>query len=380
MSVAIKKCNEYDFSIIEECVRELFAQLKFDKSLFDGKNVVIKPNFVAAVNPDTASITNPLVVTACAKIIKEFNGQVLIAESPGGLYTENILKNLYNSTGILDLANNYGIELNYDVSYGPMPAKNGKSSRYFEIIRPILDADIIVDVSKLKSHTLTQLSANVKNLFGCIPGVFKAEQHARFKNQEDFMVALVDLAEEICNQKKVICITDAIVGMEGNGPTGGTPKKIGCLLASDNIFEADLICARLVNQFDDEKETKRVRMLAEAYERNLCPSSSSEVEVVGDDYNSLIAKDFIQPDTNLKKWFDVIPKWLSPKPQITVKCIGCGKCAQVCPAKTIKIIDTNGKKKAKINYHNCIHCFCCQELCPLHAVSIHKNFVFKILK
>ena len=256
------------------------------------------------------------------------------------------------------------------------PAK----SKYFEIIKPILDCDIIFDISKLKSHTLTQLSANVKNLFGCIPGVFKAEQHARFKNQTDFQSALVDLAQALGEKKDIICLTDAIVAMQGNGPTGGTPKKIGCIIASKSIFCADLVCARLICQRDGGKEAARVKMLGFAAQRGLCPVSSDEVEILGDNPDSFTVSDFIQPDTNLKKWFDVIPKWLSPRPEINVKkCVGCGRCAAVCPAKAI-VIATEGKKVAKISRKDCIHCFCCQELCPIHAVDVKKNLIFKLIK
>ena len=121
-------------------------------------------------------------------------------------------------------------------------------------------------------------------------------------------------------------------------------------------------------------------MLREAYRRGLCPEHVGGVDLRGDGYESFVCKDYLQPDTSLKKWFDRIPKWLSPKPQISDKCIGCGKCAEVCPAKTITVVPAgNNKKRAKIKYKECLHCFCCQELCPIHAVKVKKNFVYKIL-
>ena len=95
----------------------------------------------------------------------------------------------------------------------------------------------------------------------------------------------------------------------------------------------------------------------------------------------MVCGEFLQPDTNLKKWFDVVPKWLSPKPKINLKkCVGCGRCAEVCPQKTIRIEKKDKRKYAKINYKGCIHCFCCQELCPIHAVDIKKFFIFKLVK
>ena len=377
MSVSIKKCENYDIENVEKATRELFAHQGFDCELFGGKKVLVKPNLVSAVTPDAAATVHPSVVEACCKIIKELGGIVTIAESPGSLYTVPVLKNLYKTTGIAQAAENSGVALNYDLESEGINYDKGEVSKFFEIIKPVLECDVIFDIAKLKSHTLTLMTANVKNLFGTIPGVFKAEQHARYKNQDVFQKSLIDLACFHCENKKVVCLTDAVIAMEGNGPGGGTPKKIGCLLASNNIFECDVFCAAIINQSPEE-----VKMLRYASERGLIPKNPLEnIEQNGDSYKNFVAKDFVQPDTKLKKWFDVIPKSLSPKPKINKnKCVGCGKCAAVCPQKTVSIIKINDRQIAKINYKKCIHCFCCQELCPIHAIDVHKNLIFKIVK
>jgi uncharacterized protein (DUF362 family) len=84
-----------------------------------------------------------------------------------------------------------------------------------------------VDVAKLKTHAMTGLSGAVKNMFGAIPGLLKPEMHCRFPQKEDFSAMLVDLCEAV---RPSVCFVDAIVGMEGNGPSGGTPRFVGRLL------------------------------------------------------------------------------------------------------------------------------------------------------
>jgi uncharacterized protein (DUF362 family) len=95
-----------------------------------------------------------------------------------------------------------------------------------------LDAcDAIIDFCKLKSHGMMGMSAAAKNLFGVIPGTMKPEYHFRFPDMRDFARMLVDINDYFAEKVK-ITLVDAVEGMEGNGPTKGTPRHIGVLLAS----------------------------------------------------------------------------------------------------------------------------------------------------
>lgn len=87
------------------------------------------------------------------------------------------------------------------------------------------------------------MTCAVKNMYGIVPGSVKSEYHYRYSNPMDFARMIVDLN---LARPAQLHIVDAVVGMEGNGPTAGTPRPIGCLLASCNPYRLDMICAGII--------------------------------------------------------------------------------------------------------------------------------------
>ena len=372
--VIINRCESYDAGEVGAVIRAQLASLGAGGSLFAGKTAVIKPNLVVPVTPDKCVTTHPSLVEAAARYIMENGGKVMIAESPAGPYAESLLNRSYKITGMADAAAKTGAVLNYDTSARPFNAPDAVTSHFFDVITPVCDADIVINISKLKTHTLTVMTAAVKNLFGVVPGMGKLGTHARYKNQDHFQSALVDLTSALCEAKHVISIVDAVDAMEGNGPSGGNPRHVGCILAGRNPFAVDLACAEITGL------TGSVKMLRYAAERGLCPLSAGSLSLTGDDIGLFKIGNFARPDTNLGKKFGSLPRFLSPRPVIDrAKCTGCAKCCISCPVKTIVMKQIDGKKKAEIHKKDCIRCFCCQELCPSGAVKIKKNVIFRII-
>lgn len=375
--VALAKVGEYDVGLIESTIRGQLKELGLS-GMFDGKRVVIKPNLVMKKSPDAAATTHPVVLEAMIRVLKDSAADILIAESPPGLYTESALKGFYSACQITQVAEKYGVRLNTDTSSREVALPDAKTAHGFELITPLLDADVIVNLAKLKSHALTKFSGAVKNYFGSIPGLAKVETHARFPDYGDFGSMLTDLCAFFAGNKPTFNLLDGIVAMEGNGPTGGEPRKLGYLVAGVNPFNVDIVGTKLIG-FDD------VIMLEEAKKRGY---ASDSPEVIGVEPERV--SDFVKPDSSagggisalnfLSKAFGGrLNRWLQPKPFVeTAKCIGCGACARSCPKKTIELVG-DPKKHAHIIDRDCIKCFCCQELCPVKAVVIKKNPVMKLL-
>lgn len=379
--VAIVKCSEY--SQVKKSIKKALEPLGgMEKFVHPNDKVVIKPNFVSKKKPEDAATTHPDFLRAVAELALEAGGKVKIAESPGGPYNKAVLQNIYSGCMADKATEGLDAELNFDTEFSDVYFAGGKTIKSFNIINPILEADVIISLPKLKTHAMTSYTGAVKNLFGTIPGTHKAEMHFRLDDRDAFCSMLVDLYECV---KPHLSIMDAVWGMEGDGPTSGINRHIGLILAAENAHALDMAACTIIDYTPQEVPTVR-----EAISRSLVCENPSELTLLGDFDTLPVIKDFKKPQShfNLLKLLnlpeglnDKLKNALASRPKVNYsQCIGCGVCARDCPAKTISM-DT---KKPVIGYEKCIKCFCCQELCPKGAIKIHRpllnRFMIKFLK
>lgn len=339
-----------------------------------GKKVLIKSNLLGAHEPSKAVTTHPLVVEALAREFLAAGAEVTIADSPGGPYNEPLLARCYRITGMETAAKNSGASLNFDTSHRRV-ACDGEYAKEFDILTPVLEADLVISAAKLKTHGLAYYTGAVKNLYGCIPGLDKAALHAVYADKRVFNRVLVDLCELV---KPGFSIVDGVIGMEGPGPSGGTPKFAGVIGGALNPYALDLAMCDVATL-----PAKLVPMLGEAASRGLCPNDASELDHIGDSpaayrtefkpavgvnkgNNSMgFFASFILP----RKVREAIRDRRSPYPVIQQNCVGCGKCAEICPRQIVKI----EQKRAVIDYSACIRCYCCHEMCPARAIELKRG-------
>lgn len=368
---SVVRCDTYDQAALNEAVRRHFSALGVAELLRPGMRVVIKPNLVAARKPELAATTHPALVRAVALWLREEGvDSITLADSPGGLYALSALESVYAAAGMKPLSD--VLTLNRDTSFRTRACPAGFKNTSFNLITPVCEADFIINIAKLKTHSMTRLSAGVKNLFGCIPGLQKPELHYRHPNVADFSDMLIELAKTVSPQ---VTILDAVDCMEGDGPTGGTVRHLGLTLASRDPFAQDWFAARLIG-LDPES----VVMLARARARGWL--DPDDIRVVGDEP---VRADppFTLPQTASVDFTSRLPallraparkvmgRLLKPLPKVDPKkCVGCGKCAESCPAHIIVI----EHHKAKFTAKGCISCFCCQEMCPARAISVKRLF------
>lgn len=303
---------------------------------------------------------------------------ITIADSPGGVYTKAALTGIYQATGMEEVAKETGVSLNFDLGTTHCPQPDGIVCKAFDLINPIAQADFVISIAKLKSHCMTGLSGGVKNLFGCIPGLTKPEFHWRYPKEDDFCNMLLDLCETV---KPGITFVDAVVSMEGDGPSSGDLRQTGLLLAADNPYQLDLVLSHVIN-----REPDTIRTIHNAIARGLCPADYEKIPQTGNELP--VFSDFKMPRSRTVDFQSNIPKplrgickpvidrFFTPKPVIDLKiCIGCGKCAESCPPHTISVVN----RKAVINRQNCIKCYCCHEMCPVHAISVKRSRILEKL-
>jgi len=377
--VVIKPCGDYEAAHVRQALEEALQALNFLKEIRPGIRVAVKTNLVTACRPETAATTHPVFLTELCRLLTERGAQVTVGDSPGGPFTAAYVHRIYTVTGVRAVETAGG-RLNEDFSQREADFPSGVSARKFLYTAWLDEADLIINFSKLKTHGMMGLSAAVKNLFGTIPGTVKPEYHFRYPQGRDFANMLIDLNEYF---HPAVNLIDAVTGMEGNGPTAGTPRHIGCLIAGRSPYCTDLLAARLIGL-----DREGVPTLAAAMERGLCPRTVEELTVEGSwqdfvvgDYQVLEKLNSIEFRNEIKgfagKLFGRAAAWaMCARPQVTsAACIGCGECYRVCPARAI----TMRGKKPHIDTSKCIHCFCCQEFCPEGAMRHHRPFVARLL-
>lgn len=368
----------YDQQTVDVAVERLFCQLPAAQAI-GGKRVLLKPNLLAKHTPERAVTTHPALVRAVIRAVRRRGAaSITVADSPGGVYNPGILRSIYKVSGLTDVCREEGAALYTDCKSREVPAK-GQVVKQFTLLEPVLDCDVIINLPKLKTHMMTGLSAATKNLFGCIPGLQKAEWHMRFPDKERFGGMLVDL---LCTVKPGFAILDGILAQEGDGPAGGTPRMVGIVAAAEDHLQMDLALCRMLGI-----RPKDVPYLNAAISRGLCPEQFDPACAKGEGElcrpipgyrlpSSWGSVDFADKAPRAVRWaVPAVERLLAPRPVINKsRCIGCGKCAEICPQHTITV-----QGKARIHAARCIRCFCCHEMCPVKAIDTRRSFLLKKL-
>ena len=371
--VAVVRCKTYDVEAVKPALEEAVNAVNGLDFVMPGMKIIIKPNLVSFKKPDAAATTHPALLEALVEMLLARGADVTIGDSPGGPHSLPLLNRVYTATG-MDRVEKLGAKLNRNMNEKTVDFPEGKVLKNFTYTEYLDEADAIIDFCKLKSHGMLGMSAAVKNLFGTIPGLKKPEVHYKFQNDAEFADMLVDLNEYF---KPRLAICDAVVGMEGNGPTAGTPRQIGAIIASKSTYYADVVGAELIGMNIDGLPT-----LQAAYERGFAPASSKNLRVYGD-IRALTVDDFKAPPVRGLSFMRkgnvlhfISKAALEHKPTLKKRlCVGCGECARMCPAKAIEMKN----KKPHINREKCIRCFCCQEFCPRAAMVAHRPLAAKVL-
>ena len=348
-----------------------------------GQKVLLKANLLSAVSPQTAIVTHPAVVQAVVRMVQEAGGHPIIADSPGAgtPYARGGLQRLYEATGMLEVAETTSAELNWDTRTAQVCHPEGVVLGEFSIIQPLLDADVVISMPKLKTHMLTALTGATKNMFGAIPGREKSRYHGRFPAVRQFADALLDILSFI---KPALVVMDGILGLEGNGPgTHGTPRRVGVLLASPDSVALDVVACRIVGM-----NPRRVPMLALAQARGWWDGDSDHIEVLGTSLDAVQVPDFKMPmvtSTPISWAVAGYHSLVSPLLQLVFTprpvprkgiCTMCGSCVQACPRDAISIRDG----VARVDNSLCIRCYTCHEICPEAAIDLRRTGLRSLIR
>jgi NAD-dependent dihydropyrimidine dehydrogenase PreA subunit len=272
--------------------------------------------------------------------------------------------------GYADPAELYGVDLADFTTPVTRSFPDGHLIKQFTIAKAVDECDGLVSISKLKSHALTRTTGAIKNQFGCIPGVLKAEFHAKLPDGKLFSQMLVDL--NLMIQPRLF-IMDGVIGMEGNGPRNGTPKPMRVILLSTDPVALDTVVCRMINL-----NPRLVEPIVYGDQFGL--GTMENIELIGDDIEKFIDKTFLVNRAPLSTTTEsgsltsrFMKELITPRPVIDESiCTKCGRCVQICPAepKALGWAKQNKMIPPVYHYQDCIRCYCCQELCPNEAIKV----------
>ncbi len=358
--VSLAKCASYEPDQLKAAIIASLAPHGGMSSFVNpGAKVLLKPNFLAPVSPDSPVCTNPSFILAVGDLVAECGGSVIIGDSPALTRAQAVASKI----GLLDESEKRGFKI---VDFTHVTTRSGEIYHSIELAEECLDADVLINLPRFKTHSMMEMTTGLKNLFGCVVGKRKAAYHLHVReSREMFARLLLDIVDAV---KPALTILDGVVGMEGDGPRGGSARHIGLIAASAECWAIDMAAA-IVAGYKPEDIPVLKEMSARLERQGRC----LDIQLVGDDVSSFLVKDFKRP-----KSFPLsfrVPDWLRkplrrlvlPVPAVNAeKCIGCGNCAKACPASVITIENA----RARIDKSKCIHCFCCAEVCPVKAIDV----------
>jgi uncharacterized protein (DUF362 family)/Pyruvate/2-oxoacid:ferredoxin oxidoreductase delta subunit len=351
--VLARDCAEYTDEAVGAIVDEAL-----DTFLpgIEGKRVFVKPNLLSPVPPERGVTTHPVYVrTLLATLRKRGAREVLVGDNPGMTgYAAG--ERVAKKTGILEAA---GDAFRNVSGEGVKIRPDG-----YEVVasRDIMEADIVINLPKLKTHALTVYTGAIKNMFGIIVGSGKVNAHRAFPHPDAFSRFMAD----VCAVRPPdLSILDAVLVMEGNGPNTGRLRKGGKILASSDPVALDAAALRMTGV-----PAGAVRMIGRARELGLGVDEGFEL-----DGEVLPLPRFKLPSTMrlpkgfLGKVFNGIACAIVSRriPKLRKKkCTGCQVCVKHCPQEALSMEE----KLPRLDASKCISCFCCVELCTERAYKL----------
>ncbi|EPR10460.1 DUF362 domain-containing protein [Ruminiclostridium papyrosolvens] len=342
----IKGLHYHDLSLLK---KDVSGYVSKNCNIKKASKVAVKINLVGPFHPQKAATTHPGVVRLLVEALLPLGCDIVLCED---ISDENVLE----VTGIKEIMDEYNLKFYNLRDYGyETVVVEGMEYTYSSLIK---SCDIVISVPKYKNHMLTDFTGAIKNMYGCISRKQRKELH-KFIDADDF-------ANIICSIYSIripdLIIMDAIVCMEGMGPSLGEPRYLGYLvLSTDGVF-ADYYMCNLVGY-----ETETLQVLQSAFQSEMAKSKIDELELIGggfQDKEESFNRVPVYKGKYRKKYMDMLKRTYKVDESL---CVRCGLCVDACPFHAITL-----RKVPEFDRDKCALCTCCMELCPTNAINYKK--------
>ncbi|MHC1721088.1 MAG: DUF362 domain-containing protein [Clostridiaceae bacterium] len=357
IKVSAIQCNSYDSNEIYKAAKDAISRIGFE--IPEHKTVLIKPNVMTQNYPEQHTITHYTMIDALCRILKEKNNKILIGESIS-FYMEGLTEEAFRTAKLDRVAEKYGAVLL------PFEKETLVEANGLYIPKVLLEADMVINACKLKTHGAMRLSGAIKNMFGCLPGGYKQRMHMRAGCDLELADVFLDIYDIV---KPALNIMDAVIGLDG-GPTAlGKPVKVGRILASLNPAALDAIACRITGY-----EPENIPAMVRAKERHMIEDFDN-IELLGDIVTMKFEKLIKGPLGVKYNKNSIFVKQTCVNLGIDdSKCTRCEKCIAECPVKAISHVSD----KIILNQDKCINCYHCIYVCPENAVIAERSVINRV--
>lgn len=341
-----------------------------------GQKVLLKPNLVAPSRPDLAVTTHPAILRAVIRLVKSAGGICFVGDGPGVGGTLNAMKGS-GLQAVIDEEGATALEFSETASF---VNEDNRLLKKLDLVSHLKDMDVLITLPKLKTHCQMAFTGALKNQYGLIPGAAKGKFHFRFQNRDRIADLMIDINR---TARPALAIMDAVVGMEGPGPSGGTPRHIGAVIAGTDLTAVDTVAFSIIGlRLED------VPVSLAARRGDYGTAELDRIEVLGTQISDLYIPDFklVRAPLNIMRILPLpqgVLRWIrrqvAPRPWIdTTKCIKCRRCENGCPVSPAAIhpLAEDGKR---LNEDLCIRCYCCHEFCPVKAIELKKSLLARCI-
>ena len=373
--VSIVKQADYNSTEIHEGLKQSFSYLGGLENLIrPGSHVFVKINHLSPPSPpEKAIVTHPAFTREVLLFLKQLDVTVTVGDDIQSKVEDGFL-----ISGYRQICDELGVRLlNLKEDGFREVSCRGKLLKKVFISPRVLEADFILNLPKLKTHSFTVFKGAVKNMFGVIPIGFRHRYHRKFIRNDVFSRMLVDIYSCVPPH---LTVMDGIVAMEGEGPSTGNKKKVGVIIASRDAVAVDAVASKITGF-----NPMNIYTTQDAHERGLGIGRIEDIEIAGENIQDVEVRDFKHSTAAIALFRRKLPSFLYAYFQnqltlipeiITKKCTACLECVNICPRGAAK----PEEDFVRIDKDLCIHCMCCHEVCRFQAIKLKQRPIGKIIR
>ncbi|MFP4082841.1 MAG: DUF362 domain-containing protein [Candidatus Aminicenantes bacterium] len=374
-AVSLVKLHDYDINRIRQALQKSLDLLGgLENIIKPHSRVFVKINHLSPPSPpEKAIVTHPALTKEFLQLLKEHHVKITVGDD-----IQSREKDGFSVSGYRQICDELGVPLVNlkEIGFKELSCK-GQVLKKVYISPPLLESDFIINLPKLKTHSFTIYTGAVKNMFGIIPSGLRLKYHRQYSNNEVFSQMLVDIFSCVPPHLNLM---DAVVAMEGEGPSAGNPRNLGIILASRDAVALDAVASKIAgfNPMD-------IFTTQNAHQRGLGEGSMDEIAVLGEKIEDVEVRDFKHSAVAIGFLRRKIPTFLYAfiQGQLTLipevmekKCTLCGECLSICPKGAMR----SNQNSAWIDKNLCIHCMCCHEVCRFHSIKLKQKTWGRIIR